>query len=177
MKQINKITVLALLTLFLTGCNNHTFTPDRKTQKLNNEYYPARCQMSEENTDIENVNRSFIKGTELTEPIKLGNTDIATWDMNRYIKHMHGEAPATVHPNLWRMEKLNNCNGLYQVYPKPADNAESKDLKDGIVYQVRTYDISTMSIVKGKSGWIIIDPLNSVDAARKGWEICNMDVF
>lgn len=171
MQYKKRVTILALLPLFLIGCYNDTFTSERKLKKLNDEYYPAISPMNEENQDVENVNRGFIEGTELTEPIKLGNTDISTWNINQYIDHMHGDAPATVHPNLWRMEKLNNCNGLYQVYPKPADNASSNDLKDGIVYQIRTYDISTMSIIKSKNGWIIIDPLNSVDAARKGWEI------
>lgn len=124
MKLINPIACLGLSLLFFWSCDNTTFTPDRKTVKLNDVYYPAITPMNEDNED-----------------------EI--------------------------MGKMNNCNGLYQVYPKPEDGG---DLKNGIVYQVRTYDISTMSIIKGKKGWIIIDPLNNVEAARKGWEIFKANI-
>lgn len=173
MKGIKQLAFLGITSLVLGSCTDTTFTAERKMVKLNNEYYPALTPMNDNNEDEMNVNRGFIKGTELTEPMKMQGTDIVSWDINQYIDHMHGDAPATVHPNLWRMEKMNNCNGLYQVYPKPE---EGDELKNGIVYQIRTYDISTMSIIKGKKGWIIIDPLNSADAARKGWEIFKANI-
>lgn len=173
MKLINPIACLGLSLLFLWSCDNTTFTPDRKTVKLNDVYYPTITPMNEDNEDEINVHRGFIEGTQLSEPIKIPGKEVVSWDVNRYIDKMHGDAPCTVHPNLWRMEKMNNCNGLYQVYPKPEDGG---DLKNGIVYQVRTYDISTMSIIKGKKGWIIIDPLNNVEAARKGWEIFKANI-
>ena len=80
---------------------------------------------------------------------------------------MRIDTPSTVHPNLWRMEKLNNYNGIYQAYPAPE---EGSDNKNGIVYQVRSYDISTMSLIRGKEGWIVIDPLTSVFSAKLAWE-------
>lgn len=176
MKSTIKLACLGLSAILLIGCSEEKFTAERKTVKLNDTYYPELCPMNEDNNDAENVYRGFVEGTQMTEPLKtkaLGK-DIVTWDINRYIDHMKADdAPSTVHPNLWRMEKLNNCNGLYQVYPKPE---EGGDYKNGLVYQVRTYDISTMSIIKGKKGWIIIDPLNSADAARKGWEIFKKNI-
>jgi alkyl sulfatase BDS1-like metallo-beta-lactamase superfamily hydrolase len=62
-----------------------------------------------------------------------------------------GDAPASVNPSLWRQARLNGSNGLFQV-------------TDGI-YQVRGYDVSNMSWIRGKTGWIVVDPLTSVESA------------
>ena len=62
-----------------------------------------------------------------------------------------GDAPASVNPSLWRQAKLNGTNGLFQV-------AEG-------IYQVRGYDVSNMSWIRGKTGWIIVDPLSSTESA------------
>ena len=62
-------------------------------------------------------------------------------------------APPTVNPSLWRQAQLNTLNGLFEVVP------------DGI-YQVRAFDMSNMTIIEGKTGLIIIDPLISVECAR-----------
>ncbi|MBY0399747.1 MBL fold metallo-hydrolase, partial [Myxococcota bacterium] len=63
-----------------------------------------------------------------------------------------GPAPASVNPSLWRQAKLNGRHGLYQV-------------ADGL-YQVRGYDVSNMSWIRGQTGWIVVDPLSSVESAR-----------
>jgi alkyl sulfatase BDS1-like metallo-beta-lactamase superfamily hydrolase len=63
----------------------------------------------------------------------------------------HGEAPDTVHPSLWRMAKLNGMHGLFEVAPS--------------IYQVRGYDISNMTLVEGRTGVIVIDPLISTECA------------
>lgn len=62
-----------------------------------------------------------------------------------------GDAPDSVNPSLWRQAKLNGNVGLFKVV-------------EGI-YQVRGYDVSNMSWIRGKSGWIIVDPLTSVESA------------
>ncbi len=62
------------------------------------------------------------------------------------------EAPATVHPRLWRQARRNAVHGLFEVVP-------------GAIWQVRGYDISVMTIVRGDSGLIIIDPLTTEQAA------------
>jgi alkyl sulfatase BDS1-like metallo-beta-lactamase superfamily hydrolase len=61
------------------------------------------------------------------------------------------EAPDTVHPSLWRMAQLNAIHGLFEVVPG--------------VYQVRGYDLSNMTLVEGRSGVIVIDPLISMECA------------
>ncbi|MEN8160386.1 MAG: MBL fold metallo-hydrolase, partial [Myxococcota bacterium] len=62
-----------------------------------------------------------------------------------------GNAPASVNPSLWRQTKLNNLHGLYEV-------------TEGI-YQVRGYDLANMSWIRGETGWIVVDPLTSVESA------------
>lgn len=69
---------------------------------------------------------------------------------------IRGAAPASVNPSLWRMETLNNAHGLYKV-------------SDGI-YQLRGFDISNMTLIEGKTGWIVVDPLVSAEMARAGLE-------
>jgi alkyl sulfatase BDS1-like metallo-beta-lactamase superfamily hydrolase len=62
-----------------------------------------------------------------------------------------GDAPASVNPSLWRQAKLDGLHGLFQV-------AEG-------VYQVRGYDVSNMTWIRGKTGWIVVDPLTSLESA------------
>jgi alkyl sulfatase BDS1-like metallo-beta-lactamase superfamily hydrolase len=69
----------------------------------------------------------------------------------RLFGFVSGEAPASVNPSLWRQAKLNGHHGLFQV-------AEG-------IYQVRGYDVSNMSWIRGKTGWIVVDPLTSVESA------------
>jgi alkyl sulfatase BDS1-like metallo-beta-lactamase superfamily hydrolase len=59
--------------------------------------------------------------------------------------------PDTVHPSLWRMAQLNRLHGLFEVVPG--------------IYQVRGYDISNMTLVEGRGGVIVIDPLISTECA------------
>lgn len=72
------------------------------------------------------------------------------WDMSSYA-FIQGEAPDTVNPSLWRQATLNNIHGLFQV-------------TDG-VYQVRGFDLSNMSLIRGERGWIIVDPLTTRETA------------
>lgn len=77
-----------------------------------------------------------------------GNT---VWDTRSY-DFEEGAAPASVHPSLWRQAQLNNKHGLYEV-------------TSGI-YQVRGYDLANMSIIVGDEGWILVDPLTTVETAE-----------
>ena len=73
------------------------------------------------------------------------------WDTDAYT-FMEGDAPKTVNPSLWRQEKLNNIHGLFEV-------------SEGI-YQLRGYDLSNMTLIKGDTGWIVVDPLTVEETAR-----------
>ena len=75
------------------------------------------------------------------------------WDAAVYA-FVDGDAPASVNPSLWRQAKLNDIHGLFKV-------------TDG-VYQVRGYDLSNMSLIRGRSGWIVVDPLTARETAARG---------
>ncbi len=74
----------------------------------------------------------------------------SVWDLsvNAFIE---GEAPASVNPSLWRQARLNNIHGLFKV-------------TEGI-YQLRGYDLSNMTLIEGKTGWIVVDPLTARETA------------
>lgn len=74
------------------------------------------------------------------------------WDMPSY-DFLKGAAPDSVNPSLWRQAQLNNIHGLFKV-------------RDGI-YQLRGYDISNMTIIEGRTGWIIVDPLTAQETAAR----------
>jgi alkyl sulfatase BDS1-like metallo-beta-lactamase superfamily hydrolase len=66
-------------------------------------------------------------------------------------KFLTGDPPPTVNPSLWRHAKLNAEFGLFKV-------------TDGI-YQLRGFDIANMTLIEGKTGWIVVDTLTCREAA------------
>lgn len=78
------------------------------------------------------------------------------WNLGEYA-FIDGElAPATVNPSLWRIARLNLANGLFKV-------------TDGL-YQLRGFDIANLTVIEGKSGLILIDPLTTAEVARAALE-------
>ena len=73
------------------------------------------------------------------------------WSQAAY-EFLDKQAPDTANPSLWRNAQLNHYYGLFEV-------------TDGI-YQVRGYDMSNITFVKGNTGWIIFDPLMSVECSK-----------
>jgi alkyl sulfatase BDS1-like metallo-beta-lactamase superfamily hydrolase len=78
------------------------------------------------------------------------------WSLKPYA-FLDGEAAPTVHPALWRQARLNLRHGLFEVTPG--------------VYQVRGFDISTVTFIEGQRGYIVIDPLTSAAPARTALEL------
>jgi alkyl sulfatase BDS1-like metallo-beta-lactamase superfamily hydrolase len=66
-------------------------------------------------------------------------------------KFVEGPAPPTVNPSLWRHAILNAQTGLFKV-------------TDG-VWQLRGFDIANMTLVEGKTGWIVVDTLTCRETA------------
>jgi alkyl sulfatase BDS1-like metallo-beta-lactamase superfamily hydrolase len=58
----------------------------------------------------------------------------------------------SIHPSMLRIARLNNNYGLYEVIPG--------------IYQVRGVDLSDITFVRGKTGWIVFDPLVTAEAVR-----------
>lgn len=138
--------------------------------KLDTKYYPEPMAFDKKKSDedFKKAQSGYVEGTKLTEPIKDEKGNVV-WDMTSF-SFLEGECPATVHPNLWRMEQLNNMNGIFQVYPH-AYGIKAKDceIENARIYQVRSYDLATMSIVRSQNGWIIIDPLTGSTTAAYAW--------
>lgn len=83
------------------------------------------------------------------------------WDISRY-GFLAGDAPDTVNPHLWRHAQLNAHHGLFEVSPG--------------VWQVRGYDISNITFIRGTSGWVVIDPLTVEHTARAGYDLVRQHV-
>lgn len=96
-----------------------------------------------------------------TDPLIKAADGKPVWNLGAY-DWMQGDAPATVNPSLWRHMKLLRKHGLYKV----ADN----------VWQVRGFDVSNMSVIKGDTGWILIDPLTTKEAAAAALELVNQQL-
>jgi len=111
----------------------------------------------EDRTDFEDAARGFIAKPE-TLTIKDANGRIV-WDMESYKNFIDSEkaAPDTVNPSLWRISRLNMKYGLFKVV-------------EGI-YQVRGYDLSNITFIRGAKGWIVLDPLISPETARAAYEL------
>ena len=82
-----------------------------------------------------------------------------TFDLSQF-DFLDNDAPATVNPSLWRQAQLNAMyNGLFEV-------------TDGI-YQVRSFDIANMTLIRGDTGWVIIDPLTSSESSSAALALAN----
>ncbi|WP_256659092.1 MBL fold metallo-hydrolase [Pseudomonas sp. Leaf58] len=107
-------------------------------------------------TSFELAHKGFVAPLP-TEPIK-GPSGNMIWDPNKYNFIKEGQAaPASTNPSLWRQSQLINISGLFEV-------------TDGI-YQVRNYDLSNMTIVEGKEGITIFDPLISRETAKAALDL------
>lgn len=107
-------------------------------------------------TDFENAHKGFL--APLPSAVVKGKAGNVIWDPNKYGFIKEGApAPDTVNPSLWRNAQLINISGLFEV-------------TDGI-YQVRNYDLSNMTIIEGKEGVTIVDPLISEETARNALEL------
>ena len=79
------------------------------------------------------------------------------WDMKRFQFLDERDDFDSIHPSLLRQSKLNNNYGLYEVIPG--------------IYQVRGFDLSDITFVRGKTGWIVFDPLVTAEPARAAWKL------
>lgn len=99
----------------------------------------------DDDTDFENARRGLI--VEGSGQIKSSDGRVV-WDIDLW-GFLDGDAPDTANPSLWRQGKLASIAGLFKV-------------TEG-VYQVRGYDLSVCSFLRTDSGWIVVDPLISVE--------------
>jgi len=100
-------------------------------------------------TDFQNARKGFM-GTIPSGEI-LQDDGSLSYSMKEF-DFLTGNQPNTANPSLWRQSRLNSINGLFKV----TEN----------IYQIRGFDLANMTLIKGKTGWLIIDPL-TVPATAK----------
>ena len=150
MKLFNYGLLLALLGL-LAGCGRSSgaggtagaATPF--TLQANAQF--AQGLTLDDPQDFEDARRGFIARP--TGRIMAGDGSVLH-DFDAY-KFVEGKAPDTVNPSLWRHALLNAQIGLFKV-------------TDGI-YQLRGFDIANITLVEGKTGWVVVDALTSRESA------------
>ena len=112
-------------------------------------------------TDFDDARRGFI--ADLPSAVVKDEAGRPVIDLGAYdFLKADRPAPDTVNPSLWRQSRLLDIRGLFKVV-------------DGI-YQVRNIDLANITFVRGKTGWIVIDPLTSVETARAALELVNAKV-
>jgi len=167
MKQINRIKLgLAVCTILLTGCTGIIAPKEVSTvQKKGATEFTAmaNAKVYEEldftNTaDYKAVSRGFI-ATWPDDQILDANGNVV-WDFKQW--DFLGEpnekiAPDTVNPSLWRQSQLNRKHGLFEVVPG--------------IYQVRGFDLSQMTFIRGEKGWIVMDPCVTVEVAKASYKL------
>jgi alkyl sulfatase BDS1-like metallo-beta-lactamase superfamily hydrolase len=121
------------------GATSHTVEANRTL---------ARALPLEEMQSFEDARRGFIAADPSTRID--GPEGTVAWNLASHA-FVEGDAPPTVNPSLWRQARLNASHGLFEVVPG--------------IHQVRGYDISNMTLIEGRSGWIVVDPLTTRETA------------
>jgi alkyl sulfatase BDS1-like metallo-beta-lactamase superfamily hydrolase len=156
-KKQNIVVFILFCLAMLTACDNQTndivkdnnshSAPTIVTIDKNNDVYQQLP--FEDKLDFVQASRGMIAHANNVEIKTSDGTTI--WDTAAY-QFVNNKAPESVNPSLWRQEKLNNIRGLFKV----TDD----------VYQVRGFDFANMTIIVGKTGWIIVDPLTSIETSK-----------
>jgi len=112
--------------------------------------------------DFEDAQRGLIARPD-TLTIKSADGSVL-WDLEAYKQYisLDKEAPDTVNPSLWRNAQLLMQYGLFEV----TEN----------IYQVRSFDLSNITFVKGQTGWIVFDPLISPETAKAALDFINQEL-
>lgn len=115
----------------------------------------ARQMVSaDDRKDFDFANRGFV--ATLGDPVVKRPDGRTAVDLSAYAFLDH-PCPATANPSLWRQAQILTKHGLFKVAER--------------IYQVRGFDVSTVSFIDAGSGWIVVDPLTSVEAARAALEL------
>jgi len=107
--------------------------------------------------DFEESKRGFIAAPSYRQI--MNDKGGVAWNMDNWDFLLKGQDYDSIHPSLQRQAILNMEYGLYEVVPG--------------IYQVRGFDLANISFIKGKTGWIIIDPLTVKETARAALKFVN----
>ena len=116
----------------------------------------AAALPQDDNRDATFARQGFIATR--SDPLIKAADGRPVWNLAAY-DWVAGAAPDTVNPSLWRHIGILRQHGLFRV-------------ADGI-WQVRGFDISNMTVVRGNTGWILIDPLTGRETAKAAMDLVN----
>ena len=139
---------------------HRTPKPASEATKAINAAFLQRLDFSDRKS-FDDASRGFIATLDpMIIPHAGGNRTVFDLDA---LSFLNNDAPDTANPSLWRQAQLNaSHHGLYKVV-------------EGI-YQIRSFDIANMTLIKGDTGWVIIDPLTSTESSRAGLELANREL-
>ena len=149
MKNLNLAICIALITL--TGCSKNsgvggTASDATPTTLAANAQFAKDLKLDDPQ-DFEDAKRGFI-AKPTGKLLAADGSVLYDYDAYQFIK---GQSPDTVNPSLWRHARLNAEIGLFKV-------------TDGI-YQLRGFDVANITLIEGKTGWIVVDALTSRESA------------
>lgn len=105
--------------------------------------------------DFEDATRGFVAGL---DGVVDGDGGKAAWDFSD-TDFVADDCPETVNPSLWRQAQLTRIAGLFTIHPR--------------IHQIRGFDLASMTLIEGDTGWIVIDTLMSVETSRAGLALAN----
>ncbi|MBW2670042.1 MAG: MBL fold metallo-hydrolase, partial [Deltaproteobacteria bacterium] len=112
----------------------------------------------EDKRDFEEAKKGFIAAPEYKQI--MAEAGHVAWDMGSYEFLLTDKKYDTIHPSLQRQALLNMAYGLYEVLPDK-------------IYQVRGFDLANITFIKGKTGWLIFDPLTAKETAAAALKFIN----
>jgi len=107
--------------------------------------------------DFEEAKRGFIAAPPYRQIMSDGGG--VAWDIDSWSFLLQGRDYNSINPSLQRQALLNMEYGLFEVVPG--------------IYQVRGFDLANISFIKGKTGWIVIDPLTVKETSRAALKFVN----
>ena len=158
--MILKIIAKNLLLLSLVGLSFLLGSCDKaaesdSAESAASEFTIASNQKFSESLDLDNQQdfEDATRGLVASAPADIITNSYGqkVWDASAY-DFIQGDAPDTVNPSLWRQAKLNNIRGLFEV--------------DEGIYQLRGFDLANTTLIKGQSGWIVVDPLTTLETTK-----------
>lgn len=112
----------------------------------------------EDERDFEENRRGFLKAPPFTKI--MAEAGHIAWDMESYQFLLQDKDFPSIHPSLQRQAILNMGYGLYEVLPDK-------------IYQVRGFDLTNITFIKGQTGWIVFDPATTMEPARAALQFIN----
>jgi len=164
-RVISMFIVTSVFSVIAGGCaSDNGFNADVKeatehTKKINSDVYEILD--FEDKQEVEFAVKGLIDAPEALE-ITDENGNVI-WSQKAYaFLDKYDKFPDSVNPSLWENTKNNNAYGLFEV-------------TDGI-YQVRGYDMANLTVIEGDTGWIVFDPLMSVECSKAAMQLISKNL-